>query len=347
MNKINIHIRWILAVLSLLAANAVFAQSVSTIISDQRTRQITRQISDNVTRRVSSDIDATFKSSALQTSSLTNDNNPMAASADGSALLSDASLWDSFSWSRISDDSPNLGATFDVDVFQNTTGIDKKLGDFYFGGSLTYVYANANADFAVGGGKLEINVHAVSITPYAAYVINKNFFLTALTGYTYSTNNPKLSGGPSTSQFINDEVDLTDAESDSYNTELALNGLKVIDSWFMRGKVGARYVHDHTKTDPFTAGDVKRRDNEDSWTYLVDSEGGYSFDSGIRLYTGVLFEYNNPKPSQGFADGVFYYNAGIDYAVTRAFTLGAKASTDLNNEDIDLTTVALTARLAL
>jgi hypothetical protein len=332
MNKINIHIRWILAVLSLLIANGGFAQSVNvdSYISDQRTRQISRQISDNIIRRVSSDIDATFKSSALQTSSLDNTNNPMAAaSADVNTLLNNAALWSSFSWSRISDDGGNLGANFDVDIFQNTTGIDKKWGDFYFGGSLTYAYSHTE----LGLGTPENHTHSVAITPYVAYVINNNFFLSALSGYSYTNSNPKGL--------------VPESETDNYNTELALNGLKVIDRWFLKGKVGTRYIHGHTKTDPFFVGGSTTRDSADSWTYLVDGEGGYSFDNGIRLYTGVLFEYNNPKPNQGAADGVFYYNAGIDYAVTRAFTMGAKATTDLNNEDIDLTTVALTARLAL
>lgn len=341
MKKLIFNVRWILAILTLFGANAVFAQSVDEIISDQRTRQISRQISDNIARRISSDIDSTFKSSALQNASLSGNNNPMAASADGNTLLNDASLWSTFSWSRISDDGGNLGANFDVDVFQNTTGLDKKLGDFYFGGSLTYVYSNTQLGFPGGFGNLENNTHSVAITPYIAYVINQNFFLSALSGYTYTNANPK-------SPFSVPNVDFfPESETDSYNTELALNGLKVIDKWFMKGKVGTRYIHGHTKTDPIFAGGAQTRDSTDSWTYLVDGEGGYSFTNGIRLYTGVLFEYNNPKPSLGQADGVFYYNAGIDYAVSRDFTLGAKATTDLNNEDIDLTTIALTARLAL
>jgi hypothetical protein len=328
-----------LALSGLLSAGAVFAQSVEEIISDQRTRQISRQVSDNIARRISGDIDDSFKNSALQSSSL-NGNNPLGASADGNTLLNDASLWNAFSWSRISDDGGSLGSDFDVDVFQNTAGIDKKWGDFYFGGSLTYAYSNTNLGFPGGFGNFENHTHSVSITPYAAYVINKNFFISALSGYTYTNANPQSPFGSA-----------PESETDSYNSELAINGLKVIDNWFMKGKIGARYIHGHTKTDsmvifgPF--GTPEQRDNSDSWTYLVDGEGGYSFSNGIRLYTGVLFEYNNPKPSLGQADGVFYYNAGIDYAVTKDFTMGAKATTDLNNEDIDLTTIALSARLSL
>lgn len=331
------YVKGALALSSLLSAGMAFAQSVDVdeIISDQRTRQISRQVSDNIARRISGDIDESFKNSALRTSSL-NGNNPLGASADGNTLLNDASVWDAFSWSRISDDGGSLGSNFDVDIFQNTAGIDKKWGDFYFGGSLTYAYSNTDLSFPGGFGDFENHTHSVSITPYAAYVFNKHFFISALSGYTYTNANPQSPFGST-----------PESETDSYNSELALNGLHVIDNWFMKGKIGARYIHGHTKTDPFFAGGTTTRDNSDSWTYLVDGEGGYSFANGIRLYTGVLFEYNNPKPSQGLADGVFYYNAGIDYAVTKDFTMGAKATTDLNNEDIDLTTIALSARLAL
>jgi hypothetical protein len=337
--------KWTLALSSLLSTGVAFAQSVDVdeIISDQRTRQISRQVSDNIARRISGDIDDSFKNSALRTSSL-NGNNPLGASADGNTLLNDASLWNAFSWSRISDDGGSLGSDFDVDVFQNTAGIDKKLGDFYFGGSLTYAYSNTNLGFPGAVGDFENHTHSVSITPYAAYVFNKNFFISALSGYTYTNANPQSPFGSA-----------PESETDSYNSELTINGLKVIDNWFMKGKIGARYIHGHTKPDSTVTlipgvgsfGTPQQRDNTDSWTYLVDGEGGYSFANGIRLYTGVLFEYNNPKPNQGFADGVFYYNAGIDYAVTKDFTMGAKATTDLNNEDIDLTTIALSARLAL
>jgi hypothetical protein len=299
MLKITLNYRWIVAVLALLGTNAVFAQvssssSVDSIISDERTRQIARQISDNIARRISSDIDATFKSSALQTSSLSNNGNPMAASADRNLFLNDASLWSIFSWSRISNDGDSLGADFDVDIFQSTSGIDKKMGDFYFGGSLTYAYSHTDVGDPAGFGlDVEDNVHSVALTPYVAYVINKHLFLSALAGYTYTNNNPKAS-------FATQE-----SETDSYNTELALNGLHIVDKWYMKGKVGARYIHGHLKTDPFLAGGPVIRDNTDSWTYLVDGEGGYSFGNGIRLYSGVLFEYNNPKPSLGQADGVF------------------------------------------
>lgn len=317
-----------LGLVGLVASDMVFAQeasgsSVEQIISDQRSRQIARQISENITKRITKDIDATFDGPGAE--------NKKGASADGNALMPD-SVWTSFSWSRISDDG--IGVPFDVDIYQSTTGIDYNVGNFYFGGTLTYAGTTSELNFG-GGFGADSSVHSVGVTPYAAYVINKNFFLSAMSGYTYSNSN-------FTSTFGGSE-----SETDAYQTEIDLNGLHVIDQWFMKGKIGTRYLHGHTKADPFFAGGTTTRSNADSWTYLVDSEIGYAFKSGVKAFTGVLFEYNNPSHDTGAADGVFYYSAGVDYAVTNKFDLGAKVQTDLTNEDIDLTTVALTARLAL
>lgn len=311
-------------VLSGMALNAAHASGVEDIISDQRARQISRQISDNIARRVTSDIDATFTGPLTEKAK--------GASADRNSLLPD-SLWSSFSWSRISDDA-DLGSSFDVDIYQTTTGIDKNIGNFYFGTTLTY--AGTVSEIAPGDPfEIDGSVHSVGMTPYAAYVINKNVFLSAMSGYTYSNSNSKGA------------FEIPESESDAYQTEIDLNGLHVIDQWFMKGKIGTRYQHTHTKTDPFFPGGDVARINGDSWTYLVDSEIGYAFNNGIKAFTGVLFEYNNPSKDQGLADGVFYYSAGMDYSVTKKLNLGAKVQTDLSNEDIDLTTVALTARLAL
>lgn len=319
-----------LAVNDVALAQSVGQSSVEQIISDQRARQIARQISDSISRRVTGDLDSTFAGPQTK-------ENKKGASADGNPLVPD-SVWSAFSWSRISDDA-NLGASFDVDIYQSTTGIDYNVGNFYFGGTLTYAGTTAETEF--GAFRTDGSTHSVGVTPYAAYVINKNFFLSAMSGYTYSNNNTRNNFG----------FDIPESETDAYQTEVDLNGLHVIGQWFMKGKIGTRYQHGHTKTDPTMIGGVQiapgNRSNADSWTYLVDSELGYAFKNGLKAFTGVLFEYNNPSHDLGLADGVFYYSAGVDYAVNNKLSLGTKVQTDLTNEDIDLTTVALTARLAL
>ena len=285
---------------------------------DQQSRQIVRQISTYINSRIARDINQAFFGPKTE--------NPDGASADGKSLMPD-SLWSAFSWSRLSNDN-NSNGVFDTDIYQTTTGIDKKVGDFYFGTTLTY--AGSTTDI---NPNLHSSSHNVGLTPYAAYVFNKNFFLSAMSGYNYSTNNYRGTE--------------PESEADAYQTELDLNGLHIIDQWFMKGKVGARYLHIHSKFDPAITGDAVTRSNQDSWTYLVDAQAGYGFKSGLRAFTGILYEYNNPKPNKGRADGVFYYSAGADYSVNKKLSLGTSVQTDLNNPQIDLTTVTLTARLDL
>lgn len=324
-----------LGIAGLAASDLSIAQSadshIDQIISDQRARQISRQISDNIARRIASDIDASFVGPAVKKLG--------GASADGSSLMPD-SIWSSFSWSRISDD-PNLGTPFDVDIYQTTTGVDKRFGDFYVGATLTYAGTVSEIYPTIAGAaSTNGSTHSVGITPYAAYVINKNFFLSAQSGYTYSNTN-------TTNAFFA----IPESESDAYQTEVDLNGIHVVDQWFMKGKIGTRYQHNYNKTDSALPGILPAgRSNLDSWTYLADTEVGYSFKNGMRPYTGVLYEYNDPNPksnNNNKATSVFYYSAGLDYAYNKKANFGLKVQNDLNNNTIDLFTVALTARLEL
>lgn len=295
------------------------SHQASETILDQQTRQIVRQISSYINDRVAADINPAFFGPGTE--------NPAGASADGHSLMPD-SLWSAFSWSRLSNDGTTPTGNFDTDIYQTTTGIDKKIGNFYFGTTLTYAGSSSAINPSTQGSS-----HNVGLTPYAAYVFNKNLFLSAMTGYNYNTNSYRGAQ--------------PESEADAYQTELDLNGLHVIDQWFMKGKIGARYLHTHSKFDPVIAGGAVTRTNQDGWTYLVDSQIGYSFKNGLRAFSGVLYEYNNPKPNKGRADGVFYYSGGVDYSVNKKLTLGTSVQTDLNNPQVDLTTVALTARLNL
>lgn len=306
------------------------SNQVQQIIEQERSRQISRQISNNVQRRVGGDIDENTQTGLIRKASL--QENTLAGSADRNTFMPDT-VWDTYSWTRIGNDG-GIPTNFDVDVHQNTIAMDKKFGDFYAGLSLTYAYSDLSLDGPTGGELMKGDNHTVQLTPYAAYVINKHLFLSALTGYSYSNDNNRGS-------FLGSK-----SETDSYNTELALNALHSIDNWFMTGKIGTRYIHGHSKTtSDFLTGTI--RDNADTWIYLTRAEIGYAFANGIRVSNAVLYEYTNPKPNNGSADGVFYYDIGVNYPVSKALNFGVNASTDLSNEDVNISTVALNARLAL
>ena len=291
------------------------------VVVDQVSKQINRQISNIITNRITYNINPAF-------SALTNVGG--GAGDERNAFMPD-SLWSTFSWSKLNNDGNAIGK-FDTNIYQTTSGVDKKIGDFYIGTSL--VYAAAVTDFLANNHDTK---HTVNITPYAAYVINKNFFLSALSGYLFTNSDSTFAPQSNTHANV---------------SEIDFNALHVIDNWFMKGKVGGRYNHGYTRTDA-VAGGKATTDNSDSWTYLTDVSGGYAFENGIKVFTGVLYELSNRGGANlpaGFGtddNSVFYYNAGIDYSVSKALSLGANVQTDLSNSAVDLTTVGLNMRLAL
>ena len=297
-------------------------KATDTVVVDQVSKQINRQISNIITNRITYNINPAFN--ALTTSL------GGGAGDDKSALMPD-SLWSTFSWSRLNNDG-NAVNKFNTDIYQTTSGVDKKLGNFYVGTSL--VYAAALTDFS---GNNHDTKHTVNITPYAAYVINKNFFLSALTGYLYTNSSSTFAPQSNTHANV---------------SEIDFNALHVIDQWFMKGKIGGRYNHGYTRTDAILGG-KSTTDNSDSWTFLTDISGGYAFDNGIKIFTGILYELSNKggvNVPAGFGlddNSVFYYNAGIDYSISKVLSLGANVQTDLSNSAVDLTTVGLNMRLAL
>jgi len=303
------------------------SDEIAKLISQERAKQIARQISNNIARRISEDLTNAELASIAPTASLGNAN-PLAASADDvDSWLPDAA-WVTSSWSEISDDSA-LNTHVDADIYQVTGGLDKQLGDWFFGLSTTYAYTETE----IGGFGSQSDTHTVTVTPYAAYVINNNFFISALTGYSYSRGEPDVSG-------IN-----ADTDTDEYTSELDLNGLQVIGDWTLNGKAGLRYSH----TDRYFDNGTPIADNDqDNWTYLVDAQVTYSFERfipGLRMSAGALYEYTETE--DGEDDGVLYMGTGIDYYVSKSFTVGMNYSHDVNNEDIDINSVGFNLRLAL
>ncbi len=318
---------------SLLFSVNVFAQSsnIDTIINQERANLIARQISANIVGRITTEIsnpeDETLASLDMQ--------NPLAASADVNSLLPD-SVWVATSWAEISDDD-SLNVHVDADIYQVTGGIDKQLGNWFVGLSTTYAYTETE----IGGIGSQSDTHSVTVTPYVAFIINKNFFISGLTSYTYTRSEPD------TSAIGNFNLD---SDTDQYTSELDLNTLKVIGDITLTGKAGFRYSHSDQYFDKPGVGafNLNKDNDKDNWTYLVDAQVGYSlarFVKGLRMSAGALYEY--VELEDGADDGVLYMSTGLDYSVNKALSVGVRYSHDVNNEDIDINTVALNLRMAL
>ena len=184
--------------------------------------------------------------------------------------------------------------------------------------------------------------NSVNITPYAAYVINDNFFISALTGYLFTNTAPNYT------QQSNLHANVS---------EVDFNALDVVDNWFMKGRIGGRYQHSDILTDG-SMGVKETSTTNDIWTYLTEGTIGHSFDAdsdldGLKLYTGLLYELstgtrlNMPATLSRQDNSTLYYNAGFDYSIGKASTVGMSLQTDLDNRIVDLTSVAFNLRLAL
>lgn len=306
-----------------MAAAPPSSDAVQKSIADQRSRQIARQVSNAISSHVNSEFDSETERPKT------------GASADSNAFLPD-SLWSTFSWSNISHNTQV--APYNVNLYQTTSGIDKRIGNMLFGVSVAY----AGTTIDIGGSGQSTDVqgtnHLAGFTPYFAYILNKNFFISSMTGYNSISEQ-------------SDDLKLnthSQSDADSYKFELALNGLKVIDQWFFSGKVGGRFQHTSTdkqllKLIPNTL--TKTSTNGDVMTYLSSVEGGYAFQDGLRVYTGFYYEY--AQVSHGIDSGALYFHAGADYQINKKLSLGAKIQNDINNKQADISTVSLNLRLLL
>ena len=285
--------------------------SLDMTVINQASKQINRQISSSITNHITEN----FIGSRTEEDGFKPDD-----------------VWTNFSWSTLTNQTKKLD-DFNTDIYQSAIGIDKKIGDFYIGGTFVYAASNANFPNSINDVK-----HTVNITPYAAYEIDDNFFLSALSGYLYT-------GAVATSS--------TESDTQANISEIDLNSFHIVENWFMRGKLGGRYYHSDTEMNNQQLSQNKSY-NSNTWTFLTDISGGFKFDDELKVFTGVLYELNNQSNLNNsqtklqLNDGnAFYYNAGIDYLVSKEFSLGANLQTDLSNSTVDLTTVGLNMRLEM
>ncbi len=245
--------------------------------------------------------------------------NTMAASSDGN---SDLSFWGTSNLTQISEDQ---GSHFDTDIYQFTAGVDKAMGNFFFGSSLAYAHTEDEQ------GTTTSTSDTVGFTPYIAYKINDYLFASGLAGYLYTHTN-RVDGG-------------SDQDTHDYVTEGNLNAFKVIDRFVLKGRVGVRYKHTIASFDNGGAID----NSFDELTWVGDGEVGYLVTDKLRIYTGLLYEYYDREDSGASSrvrDSIAFVRYGAEYPVSNDLTIGAKIQHDVNDEDRDYITGSINARLA-
>ncbi|MDT8405989.1 MAG: hypothetical protein RQ715_01955 [Methylococcales bacterium] len=294
-------------------------QAVAEIEQERaRSQQVVRQTNGYITQRLAAEIG---RSVLL---GLDSRNNQLAASADQDLL---DVFWGNANYSHLGNDKGNPLA-YSTDMYQFVGGVDKTLGDFVVGTSLTYVYSNTQQVIN------DNNTHTIGVTPYAAYKFNDYVFATLLAGYNYTNTDNEARG--------------RNSDTHDYLTEFNINGVYAIDSFFMKGRGGVRYKHTYTSIRDSMDADF------DELVWIGDVEFGYQFDENISAYTGALYEYRDQESfnlsnvrigGNEVHDGVVYIRAGVDYQLTSGFFLGVSGTTEVNDEDHDIYTVGLNFRL--
>jgi len=250
--------------------------------------------------------------------------NKASASAD-QEQESPISFWGTSALSEIHEDSGTV-ANFDTDIYQFVGGFDKKIGKFFVGSALTYVYAETEQT-----GQ-DSSSHVFGITPYGAYQITDFMFISALAGYNYT--------------HITDEVFNTDTDVHDYILESDLNFYKTFfNAIIVKSRIGTRFHHTYVSS---LSNGLDASTDELIW--LGDFELGYRFQNQLTTYVGTYYEYFD-RESSSFQikehDGILFIRGGISYPLTNNLTLGGTVQADLTDEDTDIITGSINIRLAM
>ena len=150
-----------------------------------------------------------------------------------------------------------------IDIYQFVGGIHKRLGSFYAGASAGY--ARTEPDFGLESGR-----DNASFSPYAAYLINDNVFVTGIAGYAR--------------EEFDDDDDRSlfdfDPSADTAFTDLSVTGILPLSQWVVTGRAGHRFAYTKLVDIPsvFVIDDVEIpvEIDDDSFvnTLLCDRRGG-------------------------------------------------------------------------
>ncbi len=242
----------------------------------------------------------------------------------------DNSIWGSFIYTRIDDndlselESDETDIDFGIDMFQHIIGADKTVGDFLFGLSGGYIHVDFFAEFSDDdpGEDTTHTLDAGFFSPYFAYSINDNVFISGLVNYTHS------------SSHVIEYADIV-------NTELAANGVfKVFNTnnWILKGKLAHRYTYI----------DAALEDEDASFDFFVNSVVGdveILYQIGpFSPYFGVQYEYGFPEKGSG--DDVLFVRGGVGYEINKSISLNLNYQSELLVDLISIHQAGLNVRFS-
>lgn len=255
------------AALSSCAAAPAFAQS-----TDEAQKQATRLISQAISERVSRTVDL----GALQ--------------GGPSRADQSQSVWALASFTDIGFDGDNI-----TDLYLGTVGWDRTSGDLVFGVSGSY----ARIEFNLGGAPgVADGGNSYTVSPYAAYKLNDNMFLSGILNLNHTT--------------------FGDFDATSLSTEVAVNAFTRKENTTLRGKLAYR---GSVGVDPGSDlasilvgfGEAEFQIAETS-AFFINTEANWGIDDGsddIQVYGAAGF-YMRPSERTQWGLGYQRLLAGIE-----------------------------------
>jgi len=199
-------------------------------------------------------------------------------------------------------------------------GIDKRLGGFYAGASAGY--ARTESDFF----ELESGTDNASFSPYAAYLINDNVFVTGIAGYAR--------------EEFDDDDDRSlfnfDPSANAAFTDLSVTGVLPLSQWVVTGRAGHRFAYTKLVDIPsvFVIDDVEIpvEIDDDSFvnTLYVSGEVGYRIERFLPYFRTI---YEHLIPEEGDNSELVFVVVGATYDVSDTVSAGLSYQTELNHLD--------------
>ncbi|MGH9196810.1 MAG: autotransporter domain-containing protein [Acidimicrobiia bacterium] len=264
-------------------------------LADAQDLEVTRHIGESITRRLTQ---ATLPG------------------AEGRKIEDPTTGWIAPSYTTI--DFNDLDAN--IDIYQFVGGIDKRLGSFYAGASAGY--ARTEPEFF----GLESGTDNASFSPYAAYLINDNVFVTGIAGYAR--------------EEFDDDDDRSllniDPSADTAFTDLSVTGVLPLSQWVVTGRAGHRFAYTKLVDVPSVLViddfEIPVEIDDDSFvnTLYVTAEVGYRIERFLPYFRTI---YEHVIPEEGDNSELVFVGLGATYDVSDTVSAGLSYQTELNHLD--------------
>ncbi len=236
-------------------------------------------------------------------------------------FLQNLGIWVDQSFAHLDNDRP--GAKFDGDILTTLVGIDYIASSSFVAGA---VLGYENTDLELNTARGEREIDALSITAYAAYIINDIFTVLAQVGYTGATND--VTESIATAGEVRG-----DFHSDRYLFNTTLIGNHFAGPWIFTGELGYSYAKEDNGNYNDSVGNAIRLDDINLGQIRAAAEVAYAFDH-FEPYVTAAFEYDHVSTGDGDTSGA-ELGAGVRFPILDNFQAEIFASTQELRDDED------------